>query len=250
MYTTRDEYNYERLKSSRLKGLPFVKGSHYIRYEDGEVVLIGRTQLLKNDFDRFPKLYGIGTDDLPEDQSHFKDKWRGMLCRVVTEERGYKLSRDCIGLYAGVGICEEWLTYSNFKCWVETQPYEGNDLDKDLFGARTYGPDTSYFLPHQLNCILQTNRTGKLGILGVTKKKLKYVTNGWWMEKPQKRYSFSCPYEAHRQWQLTKAENLKRAAELYYDQGRICIKSKNRIIYLADKILADREQNILTTSIL
>ena len=42
--------------------------------------------------------------------------WRGMLKRVCSGE---------YPSYDGVSVCQEWLSFSNFKDWMIHQPYEG-----------------------------------------------------------------------------------------------------------------------------
>lgn len=50
--------------------------------------------------------------------------------------------------YDSVSICEEWLTFSNFKIWMEKQDWQGKQLDKDILskgGSKTYSPSTAMF---------------------------------------------------------------------------------------------------------
>lgn len=76
--------------------------------------------------------------------------------------------------YIGCSVCDEWLTYSNFKRWYEDpiNGYrEGYHLDKDILvkGNKVYSPETCCFVPHSINCLLLT-RQRKRGALpiGVT----------------------------------------------------------------------------------
>lgn len=52
-------------------------------------------------------------------------------------------------LMSGCSVCEEWLTFSNFKRWMEQQDYEGKALDKDLLVSqnKTYSSETCVFVP-------------------------------------------------------------------------------------------------------
>lgn len=59
--------------------------------------------------------------------------------------------------YKGCSVCEEWLTFSNFKSWMETQDWEGKELDKDLLGDGTlYSPETCCFITKHMNLLLSS----------------------------------------------------------------------------------------------
>ena len=60
--------------------------------------------------------------------------------------------------YNDVYVCEEWLTFSNFKRWMENEVWELPDgtvlhIDKDLLvrGNKVYSPDTCTFLHPKVN---------------------------------------------------------------------------------------------------
>ena len=57
----------------------------------------------------------------------FYVKWMQMLQRCFCVE--YKNKKPT---YADVTCCDDWLLFSNFKKWMESQDYEGKELDKDL----------------------------------------------------------------------------------------------------------------------
>lgn len=60
--------------------------------------------------------------------------WHNMISRV------YSGHKNC-SAYHDVVVCEEWLLFSNFKSWMETQDWEGKELDKDIFGdGKLYSP--------------------------------------------------------------------------------------------------------------
>lgn len=75
-------------------------------------------------------------------------KWKNMLSRCYG-----KSSHKC---YGKVSVCDSWLLFSNFKSWMEKQPWEGNSLDKDLLvlGNTVYSPDTCIFLPKHVNSFM------------------------------------------------------------------------------------------------
>lgn len=53
-------------------------------------------------------------------------------------------------------VCDEWLTFSNFRKWMEKQDWEGNHLDKDILfkGNKIYSPSTCVFVPPQVNTFM------------------------------------------------------------------------------------------------
>jgi len=45
----------------------------------------------------------------------------------------YQKRLDIRPSYEECIVCEEWLTFSNFKKWTEQQDWEDKQLDKDFF---------------------------------------------------------------------------------------------------------------------
>lgn len=95
------------------------------------------------------KIYGVGTNDIghtARNSAAYK-RWWGILARCYTKNKkpkdaGYE---DCT-------VCEEWLTFSNFKAWMETQDWEGKELDKDILGdGKLYSPETCCFITPKQN---------------------------------------------------------------------------------------------------
>ena len=83
-------------------------------------------------------------------------KWVSMLRRCYSAK--YHASRPT---YKGCTVCDEWLTFSNFRGWMITQEWEGKELDKDLLGrgSKVYSPNTCVFIPREVNTFI-TNNTG------------------------------------------------------------------------------------------
>lgn len=107
-------------------------------------------------------VYGIGVNDAgynvrPKGQKMcpFYTRWMSMLQRCYDEGA---LSRD--PSYQGVTVCDEWLTFSNFKAWMETKDWQGKCLDKDLKGGKEYSPDTCLFISENLNRYWTMKRKG------------------------------------------------------------------------------------------
>ena len=58
--------------------------------------------------------------------------------------------------YIDCTVCDEWLLFSNFRQWMETQEWEGKELDKDIIvpGNKIYSPETCVFVFSGLNNLL------------------------------------------------------------------------------------------------
>lgn len=73
--------------------------------------------------------------------------WHDMLTRCYSKK--HQLKRPT---YINCIVCEKWLTFSNFKTWMENQDWEGKHLDKDLLGdGKLYSPETCCFVEGWLN---------------------------------------------------------------------------------------------------
>ncbi len=127
-------------------------------------------------------------------------KWRSVLERCY----GKKL-KSIRPTYEGCTVCKEWLYFSKFKAWMETQDWEGKHLDKDILveGNKHYSPETCVFVSHELNCFVLSKDTSKRGLpTGVYLKKVtgKYVATG--SDGPRSVYLgyYNTVEEAHRAW--------------------------------------------------
>lgn len=75
-------------------------------------------------------------------------RWADMLKRCYSSK--FLLSRPT---YLGCIVCEEWLTFSNFKSWMEQQDWQGKQLDKDLIieDNKVYHPQACIFVSNSVN---------------------------------------------------------------------------------------------------
>lgn len=125
-------------------------------------------------------VYGVGVNDssyvvktwdtfkIPDGSRKYKTKWscpfytrwKGML------ERCYSASRK--PSYADCRVCDEWLTFSCFKNWMEKQDWQGNELDKDILsvGNQLYSPETCLFVSPRVNTFI-TDRKRDRGDLPI-----------------------------------------------------------------------------------
>jgi len=78
----------------------------------------------------------------------FYRTWKSMLVRCYDEKYQSKYPT-----YIGRSVCEEWLSFSNFKLWMEQQDWEGKQLDKDLLkeGNKVYSPEYCIFVDSKIN---------------------------------------------------------------------------------------------------
>lgn len=142
--------------------------------------------------------------------------WTNMKTRV-----------ESVKQYSDVTVCNEWLTFSNFKAWMNNQKWEGRELDKDLrvIGSRIYSPDTCSFIPHRVNsCLLNIdNVKGSLpkGVShrnGLSKPFRVTISNG--ESKYRHIGYFENIDEAVNMWYIEKENAILETMEWWYDNDR------------------------------
>jgi len=115
--------------------------------------------------------------------------------------------------YKGCSVSEEWLTFSNFKRWMEKQDFDGMQLDKDLLfnGNKVYSDETCVFVTKEVN-IFTTDCGASKGEykIGVSWHKAgnkfqSHVSNPFTKKKEYLGY-FTCELEAHQTWLKRKLE--------------------------------------------
>ena len=162
---------------------------------------------------------GVGFNDIYQTSNNclYYTKWHGMIRRCYSKESETKnpTYKDCY-------VCDEWLTFSNFKSWMETQDWEGRVLDKDLlvYGNKIYSPDTCLFLDQRINSFIPIcpKETKYLGVTTRAKprtlsEELKPYSAKITDFDTGKRIhlgSYSDPLVAHKQYQLAKAKTYEK----------------------------------------
>jgi len=81
----------------------------------------------------------------------FYSRWQSMLFRCYSKTAQLKNNT-----YIGCSTVPEWHLFSNFKAWMETQDWEGKELDKDILfkGNKIYGPNTCGFVDQRVNSFM------------------------------------------------------------------------------------------------
>lgn len=158
-------------------------------------------------------IHGVGINDLHgvlRDQQY--RTWSDMIRRCYSVKRQANHST-----YLQCTVDPDWLFFSVFREWLQTQPWEGRDLDKDIMhpGNKHYAPDTCCFVTHAVNNLM-TDRKAKRG---------RYPQGVCWAEKDQrfkadisingkKKYlgNFRSPEEARAAYCLVKADYILEVA--------------------------------------
>lgn len=78
----------------------------------------------------------------------FYNCWANMLKRVYSNSLNLKRPT-----YKDVACSEDWILFSNFKKWMEKQPWKDCELDKDILfiDNKLYSESTCVFVPSFIN---------------------------------------------------------------------------------------------------
>lgn len=83
----------------------------------------------------------------------FYNRWTCMIerCHSKSVQKRYPT-------YLGCSICDEWLTFSTFKSWMEKQDWKGNHIDKDIIkpGNKIYCPEFCAFVDGDINRLISS----------------------------------------------------------------------------------------------
>lgn len=173
-------------------------------------------------------IYGIGINDAgytiqkeingKQVMCPFYQRWKGMMARSYCKKIHARQPT-----YIGASVCEEWLTFSKFKKWMETQEWEGNDLDKDIIkpGNKIYAPEFCCFVSRRINGLLNDCRAKRGDLpIGVyyQKDRKDYRARCWdGMGFQLSLGEFSTPNEAHKAYIKCKVEIINSIASQQND---------------------------------
>lgn len=136
--------------------------------------------------------------------------------------------------YKDCSVCEEWLSFKNFKEWHDQNYSTGLDkslatrleLDKDLLveGNKIYSPETCVFIPHKVNVFLANKRSNnQSGYLGVCwdagAKKWKAQIKDFETHKKKYLGVFADIEDAKKAYQLARTVEAEKAKKYLRDLG-------------------------------
>lgn len=174
-------------------------------------------------------IYGAGINDAdyfvrPKDGGkqpicQFYLKWYNMIQRCYDDKYAARFPT-----YTECKVCDEWLTFSNFKEWMKNQDWEGKQLDKDLIikGNKIYSPETCAFVDMVTN-LFSNDKSSVCGKwpLGVSfdrvKNKFQVKCSNPFTKKTESVGYFTCPIKAHQAWKRRKHELACQLADLQTD---------------------------------
>jgi len=145
--------------------------------------------------------------------------WRNMISRCYKSHRAS---------YNDVTVNPIWHRFSNFKKWMEQQPYwfdENMELDKDILieGNREYGPDTCVFIPRKVNNFFKSNNNYETGV--------RYTKNRWEAVFSHKYFGrFLSKEEAHLAYLNAKIKAGEELSNTIIKEEKVKIAFLNRLI--------------------
>ena len=128
-------------------------------------------------------VFGIGINDA---EYTIQQKINGKFAKCPYYMTWKNMLRRCYDIrfhsrqptYMGCSICDDWVLFSNFKLWMETQDWNGKQLDKDIIlpGNKIYSPETCAFVDHSANSLFKDSLNTSLpkGV-GIDKTGKKYT---------------------------------------------------------------------------
>lgn len=139
-------------------------------------------------------------------------RWRDMIRRCYSEK---ELSRS--PTYRRCTVVNDWLTFYNFKAWMEQQDWQGKALDKDILseGNKVYGPDTCVFISSKVNNFVLASDASRGDLpIGVSYDKISGMYRAECGKVKLSRHE--TPETAHVEW---KAEKNRQAIILASEQS-------------------------------
>lgn len=160
--------------------------------------------------------YGVAVNDMRNQEgTKCYAVWDGILQRCFGSNR---LKHN--PSYADCSVCNEWLTYSNFKRWFDAHYVEGYELDKDIFRRddKTYSPETCVFIPGRLNSML--NRMADTNG-GVMKNTHTYAVSTTIDGEHYYKGGYRTEDEAHRAYVLFRCNRIFEVASQMWSRHEI-----------------------------
>jgi hypothetical protein len=156
-------------------------------------------------------------------------KWCGMIKRCYSDKYQGKYPS-----YIGCTVINEWLIFSKFKEWMESQDWKGKELDKDLLiqGNKIYSPEACMFVSQAVNSLLvgSSKAIMKRGISRHKKTNTFNARVGINGKRKSLGY-FKTKKEASEAYKTAKSENIVNVANEQCD-----VRIKNLLLKLATNI--------------
>ena len=160
---------------------------------------------------------GVGINDLSEYTrgNPYYIRWKSVISRCYSN----RVHTDRPA-YLHVTCCNQWLTYSNFKGWMESQDWSGLHLDKDILipDSKVYSPEACAFVPKEINCHISLKPNINGLPYGVTISGKKYRARIFYNGKDYYLGSYTSMTEAHKAWQVERANQLEKIVSWYARQ--------------------------------
>lgn len=147
-------------------------------------------------------------------------RWKSMLTRCYG-----KLYQTKQPSYIGCSVHTDWHRFSNFRAWMETQDWEGKQLDKDILipGNTVYDPSSCVFVTAEVNSFInERNNTSCKNPVGTYFRESKGTFEPkCWSVETKKRVSlgsYDNAEEAHQAWLNFKLSQAKILASQQTDE--------------------------------
>ena len=121
--------------------------------------------------------------------------------------------------YYGCTVDKKWLSFTEFKSWMENQDWKGKQLDKDIkiIGNKIYSSETCLFVTQKINVLLINSKASR-GIypIGVSFDKTSNSFKSECMQNGKKKHlgRFDSPITAHLAYIKFKNKVIEDAANL------------------------------------
>ena len=160
---------------------------------------------------------GEKTGDCP-----FYSRWKDMISRCYSSK-----FQERQPTYVGCSVADEWLTFSVFRKWMESQRWRGLHLDKDILvpGNKVYSPDLCVFITKMTNSFVVDSGSIRgdypigVALRSDGKRFISYCNNPFLHSK--KLEHLGChrtPEQAHEAWRIRKYEHSISLANLQEDE--------------------------------
>lgn len=158
-------------------------------------------------------IYGVGINDADYAVKPWVDgvrkccpfyrKWYNMLKRCYSPVYHKKQPT-----YVGCSVAPVWHRFSAFREWMDTQDWQGKELDKDLLGnGKVYSPGTCVFVSQALNTFMTDNKAIRGDCpIGVSRLRFRFQSSINIKGRQTFLGLFDTEEEAHSAWATKKAE--------------------------------------------